>query len=57
MESPVAVPAVLRFLQNLGIETSLSLNWNRIDFLYSDGHNISGSWLYHVYHVSPSQTV
>lgn len=28
MESPIAVPATLRFLHNLGITTSLSLNWN-----------------------------
>jgi polyferredoxin len=28
MESPKAVPATIRFLQNIGIGTSLSVNWN-----------------------------
>jgi ferredoxin len=28
IESPIAVPATVRFLQNLGIGTSLSVNWN-----------------------------
>lgn len=28
LESPIAVPATVRFLQNLGIGTSLSVNWN-----------------------------
>ncbi len=28
IESPVAVPATIRFLQNMGIGTSLSVNWN-----------------------------
>jgi hypothetical protein len=27
-ESPIAIPATLRFLQNLGIGTLLSVNWN-----------------------------
>ncbi|MCK5511857.1 MAG: hypothetical protein KAI96_03560, partial [Thermodesulfovibrionia bacterium] len=28
LESPIAVPATVRFLQNLGIGNSLSVNWN-----------------------------
>ncbi len=28
IESPIAIPATIRFFQNLGIGTSLSLNWN-----------------------------
>ncbi len=28
IESPIAVPATVRFLQNLGIGTSLTVNWN-----------------------------
>jgi hypothetical protein len=28
IESPIAIPATIRFLQNIGIGTSLSLNWN-----------------------------
>lgn len=28
IESPIAVPATIRFLQNIGIGTSLSVNWN-----------------------------
>jgi hypothetical protein len=28
IESPIAVPATVRFLQNLGIGTYLSVNWN-----------------------------
>ena len=28
IESPIAVPATIRFLQNIGIATSLSVNWN-----------------------------
>jgi ferredoxin len=28
LESPIALPATIRFLQNLGIGTSLSVNWN-----------------------------
>ena len=27
-ESPIAIPAIIRFLQNIGIGTSLSVNWN-----------------------------
>ncbi|MBC8412926.1 hypothetical protein H8E50_04565, partial [bacterium] len=28
IESPIALPATIRFLQNIGIGTSLSVNWN-----------------------------
>ena len=28
IESPIAVPATIRFLQNIGIATSLSIDWN-----------------------------
>lgn len=28
IESPIAIPATIRFLQNIGIGTSLSVNWN-----------------------------
>jgi hypothetical protein len=28
LESPIAIPATVRFLHNLGIGTSLSVNWN-----------------------------
>lgn len=28
IESPIAIPATIRFLQNIGVGTSLSVNWN-----------------------------
>jgi len=36
IESPIAVPATVRFLQNLGIGTSLSVNWNPSPLLGSE---------------------
>jgi hypothetical protein len=33
LESPIAVPATLRFLQNLGIGTSISPDWNPLPFM------------------------
>lgn len=34
-ESPIAIPATIRFLQNIGIGTSLSINWNTSPILGS----------------------
>ncbi|HDZ62242.1 MAG TPA: 4Fe-4S binding protein [Nitrospirae bacterium] len=33
IESPIAVPAVIRFVQNIGIGTSLTINWNPSPFI------------------------